>query len=80
MSNVASKLRLKYSLTHDPSYSQIRRFRLRLHEYIALGDFKEEAGEKAAKECFPDYHSFFYRSQTDTIEMLLREIASELGS
>lgn len=78
MSSVAGRLRIKYSLTNDPSWHQIRRFRLRVREYEALGDFIDQAGGKAAKESFPDYQTFFYRSQADTVEMLLRLIAEEL--
>lgn len=75
--SVANRIVIKYGLENLPNRSQIVEFYNKSKEYLAQNKSSDEAGHLAAKEVFPDYRSRFYKSEADTLEMLLRLIESE---
>jgi hypothetical protein len=62
---------LKYGLSHSPTDQEVERWRLATERLIARGVQPSEAGRRAAEEVFPDCGTMFYKSEADTIQMLL---------
>ena len=73
----ANRIVLKYGLKNLPDKAQLDKFSATVKIYIRQGKEAEEAGYLAARDIFPDYRSMFYKSEADTLEMLLRLIESE---
>ena len=71
MTDAGHSLYIKYGLGHAPTDAEIVAWASAAEAFIIQGLSAEEAGEQAAKQVFPDYRSFVYKSQADTIEMLL---------
>lgn len=65
---------MKFGLRSDPSESLARAWAEETKAAINRGIKPAEAGEVAAKNLFPDYRTHTYAAQSDTIEMLLREL------
>ena len=73
MADLGYSLRIKYGLIEDPAPNKIDDWVRKTDDYIKNGYKKEDAGENAARDVFPDYSRKVYRNQADTIEALLDE-------
>ena len=73
MADIDRRLKIKYGLTRDPSPLERKRWAELTDAFIRQGFTREEAGERAAAQSLPGYQTFFYASEADTIEMLLRD-------
>ncbi|WP_157772137.1 hypothetical protein [Zobellella denitrificans] len=69
--DIAHKLYVRFGLTSRPSPEAVARWAQITEQLIAEGCGVHEAGERAARQVFPDCHSMMYFSQADTIEALL---------
>lgn len=72
---MANGLLVKYGLRNTPSEEAAQKWARRVRELINGGMSRDVAGDTAAKEIFPDYHTHVYASEADTIEMLLQQVA-----
>jgi hypothetical protein len=70
--SISDRLKIKYGLGHTPTDSQVTTWVTRTQANINRGLEKEEAGALAARDTFSDYRTHHYRSEADTIVMLLR--------
>lgn len=71
MTDAAHGLYVKYGLGHRPTEDEVRAWREATEALIRQGMTANEAGHRAAEQVFADYRTFFYKSEADTIEMLL---------
>ena len=69
--DLAHDLRIKYSLTDDPSDALIQRWAERVSELIAETGDPEQSGRQAALEIFGELDRILYFSAADTLEALL---------
>ncbi|WP_312597803.1 hypothetical protein [Brevundimonas sp.] len=74
MADIGNQLKIKYGLSGSPSVEQQRRWADAVDRYLALRYPYPLAGEAAAKEVFSGVGSHLYKSEGDTIEMLLRQV------
>jgi len=73
--SIASRLKVKYGLPSEPSAEAIKRFKRQALANIRTNEYtKEEAGRRAAALIFTGFGTHVYASQSDTLEMLLRDI------
>lgn len=77
MSEVSHSLYVKYGLGHRPTASEVEAWVKGVEALIRAGTPQEEAGHRAASQLFEDYNRFGYKSQADTIEMLLSQAKSK---
>ncbi len=77
MNSVGHKLRIKYGLENDPGDLEIEAWRRPAEEHIADGQRSEEAGDRAAREIWPDYKTHVFKTEADNIEALLRTLAGK---
>lgn len=75
MANVGLALKIKYGLGHDPSPERVSEWARLTRQYINRGMSGEAAGRAAAKDLFRDFDTRLYKSEADTIEMLLQQVA-----
>lgn len=71
MADTAHGLYVKYGLGHRPTEDEVGAWWEAADALISQGVALEEAGQRAAETVFPDYRTYFYKSEADTIEMLL---------
>ena len=74
MADIGHALRIKYGLSENPPDYLIAEWEKLARQNIERGFGLEAAGQAAAKVVFPDYQSHFFRTEADTIEMLLERI------
>lgn len=74
--SIASRLKVKYGLPSEPSLAVRQQFKRQARANINSGRFStvEAAGRSAAMQVFTGFETRVYASQSDTLEMLLREI------
>ncbi|WP_162827031.1 hypothetical protein [Pseudolabrys taiwanensis] len=73
MADISHGLMIKFGLANAPSESLSERWASLTRIYINGGMDREAAGDRAAKELFPDYQTRFYASEADTISYLLQQ-------
>ena len=74
MADVGDRIRIKYGLTNNPSLDQQRRWADLVDQLVRQGYTPDDAGRMAAEQVFPDLGTRFYKSESDTIAMLLQRI------
>ncbi len=74
MADIGQSLKIKYGLRDRATPEQIRRWEALVRQYLDRGVPPEDAGRAAAKDVFPDFQKYFYKSEADTLEALLREL------
>lgn len=72
MAAAGTELRIKYGLGLEPIASKQAEWARLTRQFIDRGYPREQAGDLAAKQLFPDYHTKTYASEADTIDTLLR--------
>lgn len=74
--SVASRLKIKYGLPSEPSLAARKQFKKQAQANINSGRFSsnEAAGRSAAMQVFTGFETHVYASESDTLEMLLRQI------
>ncbi|HHQ4580169.1 TPA: hypothetical protein ACSP17_002394 [Aeromonas hydrophila] len=65
------QLFIKYRLEVHPAKDEITKWHDKTNDYIVAGLDMENAGKRAALDCFKVNENIVRKSQTDTIEALL---------
>ena len=74
MADIGGRLRIKYGLVNSPSPALQKEWADLTESLINKGHRPEVAGSEAANQLFPDVGRMLFKSEADTIEMLLRNI------
>jgi hypothetical protein len=77
MADIGNRLKIKYGLGQTPTRDQQSIWATATYNLVAQGYSREDAGRLAARQLFADFGRNVYASESDTIEMLLRQIADK---
>jgi len=72
MADIGHRLLIKFGLVSQPTTAQQEEWARISAALIRNGVSVESAGDQAARQVFRDYGRMGYKSEADTIEMLLR--------
>jgi hypothetical protein len=79
MGDIGHKLKIRFGLVSEPSEGLVAEWVRRTESNMAAGLQAETAGERAAREVFPDCGHMAYRAEADTILALLNEAKGRPG-
>ena len=72
MASAGHGLLVRYGLGKEPDAASQARWAAVVRQLVNSGMNRDVAGEAAARQVFPDFHTRVYASESDTIETLLR--------
>ncbi|MFT4968178.1 MAG: hypothetical protein ACI9CD_001206 [Candidatus Deianiraeaceae bacterium] len=77
--SIAHELKLKYGLDVEPVQELIDKWHERVDVHTNLYDKQpEEAGHISAKEVFSDYQECIYKSQSQSVMVLMQQVGELL--